>query len=164
LSIVIEKVSLPEDFVTVESLAGEIWREHYTPIIGAAQVEYMLKNFQSLDAMKRQTGSEGYTYRMIKSDGIPAGYLATAIHGDRLFLSKIYIKKEYRGRGLSSKAIKLCEDLCKENELRAIYLTVNKYNPSVKIYESLGFKTIDSVKTDIGSGFYMDDYIMEKTI
>jgi hypothetical protein len=38
---------------------------------------------------------------------------------------------------------------------------VNKYNFAKDVYTALGFKTIDSVKTDIGGGFYMDDYIME---
>ncbi len=38
----------------VESLANEIWTEHYTPIIGKDQVKYMLDKFQSKDARYRQ--------------------------------------------------------------------------------------------------------------
>ena len=33
----------------ISALAGEIWREHYTPIIGAEQVEYMLAKFQTAE-------------------------------------------------------------------------------------------------------------------
>ena len=44
----------------------------------------------------------------------------------------------------------------------AMYLTVNKYNElGIRAYEGTGFETIDSVETDIGGGFIMDDYIME---
>ena len=32
------------------------------------------------------------------------------------------------------------------------------------VYERRGFNTIDEVKKDIGGGFYMDDYIMEKIL
>ncbi len=46
----------------VESLAYSIWREHYTPIIGRHQVEYMLEKFQSKEALLNQIEKEGYIY------------------------------------------------------------------------------------------------------
>ena len=48
---------------------------------------------------------------------------------------------------------------------KKIQLTVNKNNiNTIKAYEKWGFKTIDSVVTDIGYGFVMDDYIMEYSL
>ena len=47
--------------------------------------------------------------------------------------------------------------------LAALYLTVNKHNElGIRAYRAKGFETIDAVETDIGEGFVMDDYIMEK--
>ena len=44
-----------------------------------------------------------------------------------------------------------------------IYLTVNKQNLiSISVYEKLGFLRARDLVTDIGSGFVMDDYVMEK--
>ena len=44
-----------------------------------------------------------------------------------------------------------------------MYLTVNKYNElGVRAYQGKGFETIDAVETDIGHGFIMDDFIMER--
>jgi hypothetical protein len=44
-------------------------------------------------------------------------------------------------------------------------LTVNKYNTSsIKAYLALGFSVTDAVVTDIGEGYSMDDYVMEKTV
>ena len=41
-------------------------------------------------------------------------------------------------------------------------MTVNKNNSgSIAVYQKMGFETIDSVKTSIDGGFYMDDYVME---
>ena len=52
-----------------------------------------------------------------------------------------------------------------ERGLRAMYLTVNKGNElGIRAYKGTGFETIDAVRTDIGSGFVMDDYIMEKRV
>jgi hypothetical protein len=39
--------------IEIENLARAIWSQHYTPIIGASQVEYMVNNFQSFDAIKK---------------------------------------------------------------------------------------------------------------
>jgi RimJ/RimL family protein N-acetyltransferase len=49
--------------------------------------------------------------------------------------------------------------------LNKIALTVNKNNVnSIKAYEKMGFKNVGSVVQDIGSGYVMDDYKMEKTL
>lgn len=38
----------------ISNLASVIWHEHFTPIIGIQQVEYMLEKFQSFHALKEQ--------------------------------------------------------------------------------------------------------------
>lgn len=43
----------------------------------------------------------------------------------------------------------------------SITLNVNKHNVTKYIYEKLGFVRIRSEKIDIGSGYYMDDYVYE---
>jgi RimJ/RimL family protein N-acetyltransferase len=46
-----------------------------------------------------------------------------------------------------------------------VYLQVNRNNfDSITVYRRLGFEVIDTVKTDIGGGFYMDDYVMAKPL
>jgi diamine N-acetyltransferase len=44
-------------------------------------------------------------------------------------------------------------------------LTVNKNNTgAISVYEKIGFRNVGSLVQDIGSGFVMDDYAMEKTL
>ena len=44
--------------------------------------------------------------------------------------------------------------------LSAIELNVNKYNDhSIFVYEKLGFVRIRAEMNDIGSGYYMDDFV-----
>jgi hypothetical protein len=43
-------------------------------------------------------------------------------------------------------------------------LNVNRYNKAKFFYEKLGFKIIGSEDVDIGNGFYMNDFVMQKNL
>lgn len=95
------------------------------------------------------------------------GYTGGHVEADtnRFFISKIYLLKEHRGEGLCSATIRFYEQLARERGLDALYLTVNKRNEmGIRAYKAKGFETIDAVETDIGGGYIMDDYIMEKKL
>ena len=95
------------------------------------------------------------------------GYTGGHVEADtnRFFISKIYLLKEHRGEGLCSATIRFYERLARERGLDALYLTVNKHNEmAIRAYKAKGFEVIDAVETDIGDGYVMDDYIMEKKL
>ncbi|MBR2790623.1 MAG: GNAT family N-acetyltransferase [Eggerthellaceae bacterium] len=173
-------VTTPEDQERLSELAGAIWREYWPERIGADQTEYMVEQFQSLGAIRRDMAkaSEPYEYWFVVSDTVDGrggeacaprivGY--TGGHNEaatnRFFISKIYLLAQERGRGYASRVIDFYEGLCRERGLRAMYLTVNKYNElGIRAYEAKGFITIDATVSDIGQGFVMDDFIMEKQV
>ena len=160
--------NLELDSKFIAALADEIWREHYTPIIGETQVDYMLEKFQSAEQIYVDIKQNDYVYftaRHIKSDEM-IGYCATKPKEDYLLLSKIYVRKDYRGRGIARSFLDEVVALCRfEYGFDKIRLTVNKYNDgSIAAYHKMGFETIDSVETDIGNGFIMDDFVMELLI
>lgn len=149
---------------TVAKLAAEIWTEHYTPIIGKDQVEYMLEKFQSQAAITEQI-NQGCQYFLIKDNRDFAGYFAIQPKQDELFLSKFYVKPSCQGRGLGRKSLNFIEEIALEKGFTKITLTVNKHNTkSIKIYEKLGFKNAGPLTTDIGNGFVMDDYKLKKIL
>ncbi|MBF2014149.1 MAG: GNAT family N-acetyltransferase [Rivularia sp. T60_A2020_040] len=142
----------------VVKLAKDIWNEHYIPVIGSNQVLYMLEKFQSEDAIAQQIAQE-YKYYMIFYNQVETGYFSVQDRGDRLFLSKLYVLKSFRGKGIGKQAIKFIKSAF-DNPI--IQLTVNKNNSdSITFYKNVGFNIVDDVVTDIGSGFVMDDYVME---
>ena len=156
-------VTTPEQVQEVASLAKQIWQEHYEPIIGQEQVNYMVDKFQSVPAMQEQLEQKGYQYYGLIHMGKLAGYFAIKEEKDELFLSKLYIDKKYRGRDYARKALNYIEQTCIEKGIRRLWLTVNRNNhTSIRIYEKLGFSNAGSQVADIGSGYVMDDYIMEK--
>ena len=149
---------------TVASLAEEIWNQHFTPIIGKQQVDYMLEKFQSVPAIKAQL-KEGYQYYLFDNAKGCFGYTAVLPRGKELFLSKLYIKKSRRGKGYGRQALAFIESLAAMLDKSLVSLTVNRNNIStIKVYEKLGYKVSGELVKDIGGGFVMDDYTMYKPV
>jgi len=153
-----------KDFNNIEDLANIIWNEHYIPIIGKQQVDYMLDKFQSAAAMADQV-SNGVKYYMIEHDDSLVGYFSFSVHEEHLFLSKLYVISSERGNGIGRKSLSFIERQTKDVKLNKIQLTVNKYNTnSIEAYEKMGFQNIDAIVQDIGQGYVMDDFVFEKVI
>ncbi len=161
---IVEELSNEAQLEIVAKLAFEIWNEHFTPIIGKAQVDYMVEKFQSRKAISEQI-ENGYSYYLIKADAGYVGYTGICPKEDELFLSKLYIKASHRGKGYGRKVVEFLEDLTRQKELGKITLTVNKNNTdTIKAYEKFGFANLGALVQDIGNGFVMDDYKMEKVV
>jgi ribosomal protein S18 acetylase RimI-like enzyme len=160
------RVTLGKDVAEVGRLAREIWNEHYPGIIGQDQVDYMIAKFQSEDAIGEQVAA-GCEYYLIVHDGTAVGYLAVVPEPESstLLLSKIYVRKQSRGMGIGKSALRLAEDVCRKQGLRAIRLTVNKHNArAIRWYEHMGFMNSGPTVRNIGGGFLMDDFLMEKPV
>lgn len=157
-------ISQSKQIIAVCEMAETIWTEHYTPIIGTEQVKYMIDKFQSPLAVQAQLEA-GYRYYFLSAADEYVGYAAVKAEESKMFLSKIYVDKAYRQRGYASQALRSIVEMCEQEDLPSLYLTVNKYNSiSIAAYKRLGFTIVDEVVADIGNGFVMDDYIMEKSL
>ncbi|MFV9614506.1 MAG: GNAT family N-acetyltransferase [Gammaproteobacteria bacterium] len=163
-NMLIEIASAENQIEVITELANKIWNEHFTPIIGKAQVDYMLEKFQSKKAISEQI-ENGSLYYLIKINNDPVGYIGVLAEEKQLFLSKLYITSTERGKGVGRKAIAFLEKLAVDKGLRKISLTVNKNNSAtIKAYKKLGFENRGSIVQDIGNHFVMDDYIMQKDV
>lgn len=165
-------VKTVEDQKLLADIAGEIWRGYWPSLIGEEQTEYMIEKFQSFKAIKKYMAREAYEYWFLVAteedeDGLEKSIVGfTGGHNDagtnRFFISKIYLFPEARGHGYARRVVEFYEDLCFARGFDAMFLTVNKNNElGIRAYKGTGFETIDSVVSDIGHGFVMDDYVME---
>ena len=146
------------------AFTSEVFIDYYNPLIGNEQAVYMADLFLSPDAIKRLI-DQGAVFRIVCEGDEILAFCEYQKQDERLFLSKFYVRKDLRGRGLGRLMFADVLSYAKENDLSAIYLTVNKGNtPSYELYLHLGFRVIDSVVSDIGHGYVMDDYIMEYRI
>lgn len=159
----IEKAITDTELYEISELANKIWHEFFPAILSNEQIDYMVEKFQSYNAMKNQVQFQGYYYLAVRNNGSLCGYIALKPeNNNRLFLSKLYLLSDMRGKGIASLMIKKVFSEAKNNNKKSVYLTVNKYNThAIEVYKKTGFKIIDSVITDIGNNFVMDDYIME---
>jgi len=163
-------VETAEDRCQIAQLASRIWNEYWPAIIGQAQTDYMVENFQSLSAFERDMAEHGYEYWFVVADGEDGQPQVVGYTGgheepetNRFFISKIYLLAPHRGRGFARQVVEFYDRLCRERGLGGMYLTVNKHNElGVRAYKGTGFAVIDAVETDIGEGFIMDDYVMER--
>lgn len=144
--------------------AKEIWEEHFTPIIGERQVEYMLERFQSEHALMNAL-EDNYRYYLVFDGDELIAYCGVQPRQHELFLSKLYVKKQHRGEGISRKLLNKAIEYAKELGTESIRLTVNKQNDhTISVYTYMGFEKIDESVTEIGNGFRMDDYIMSLSL
>lgn len=151
-----------EKLHALADLASVIWHEYFTSLISYEQIEYMIDKFQSYHALKKAIEEEHYTYFLAYENDMLIGYCGVRPEQDRLFLSKLYLHKDVRGKGYASLLLQKAITFANECHKQTIYLTCNKYNDhSLAVYQSKGFYNIDSVQTDIGCGFIMDDYVLQ---
>lgn len=158
-------VSFEEIFASEDSkvrdmseLASAIIKDYYDPLLGEEQNDYMIEMFQSYTSIKNQLAA-GKRYFFVKENGRNIGFICFYPTKGAMYLSKLYLQKDARGKGYARKMLRLIRDEALKIGLHAIELNVNKGNESRFIYEKLGFQLVRSEKNDIGSGFYMDDYV-----
>lgn len=170
--IVFKPARTANEIAVIAGLAREIWYEYYVALIGRAQVDYMVEKFQSAPAMLEQV-AQGYLYFTIEQDmtgtgsaeaAEPVGYFAAQPQQDRLFVSKLYLRRNARGNGAGRKTLAFIERMAAGLALDYLALTVNKGNPAVATYQRWGFKVVEAIVMDIGGGFVMDDFRMEKPV
>jgi len=152
------------DIAAVVKIAKPIWHQHYDPIIGKQQVDYMLEKFQSTQAIQEQI-AEGYRYYQVLEEKRTVGYFAVQVQDQTdLFIGKFYLCELVRGKGLGRAMLNFIEQFATQQNCAHLKLTVNKCNPAYQAYLKLGFKNDGAIKFDIGNGYVMDDYLMSKDL
>ncbi|MDR2965348.1 MAG: GNAT family N-acetyltransferase [Treponema sp.] len=155
-----KQIKTPQEIDTLVSLIREIWPEVFIPIIGKAQVDYMLVHYQGKDIILSEI-ENGRQYFFIKYAGAPVGYFAYNLEEDYLYISKVYLKKEFRGKGLSTKVFDYFEETARASSKKKLFLRVNRKNKqAIDIYLHRGFVITESIDEPLGN-FVLNDYCME---
>lgn len=156
-----------DDLELVQRLADTIWREHYVPMVGIAQVEYMLARGYTTPTLRKFVRDEGAGLAILRTGDEPVGFAAWYRPGEPATtkLDKLYVHASQRGRGGGRMLIEHVEDAARRDGSRTVILNVYKGNAkSIAAYRACGYAPRESVVIDIGGGFVMDDYIMAKTL
>ena len=151
----------PADIERLSALATAIVKDYYDPIIGPDQNDYMIARFQSPGAIAGQL-RDGCVYQILQTPDEPRrdiGFIGLHPRRTDLYLSKFYLARPWRGKGLAKPVLRHIAAFAEARGLPAITLNVNRRNPTVAIYEALGFRRVREECNPIGHGYYMDDYV-----
>lgn len=155
------------DLPPLAELAAVIWRQHYPGIISPEQIEYMLAQMYSLDTLTTDLRAKNISFfRLLVADRF-VGFAALGPQPEPgvMKLHKCYLLPEMHGRGYGSLLLKHCEQAARQRGASRLILAVNKRNTkALTAYRRNGFLVAESVITDFGHGFVMDDFIMAKSL
>jgi len=152
-----------EDLEIIRDIASATWPSTYLDIIGQAQIDYMLDKMYSRGELLKQL-MEGHIFLIAEEGENQFGFAGYSIidHEERIYkLHKLYVLPSAHGKGVSKILINEVFNQVKDAGGSALQLNVNKHNNAKDFYLKGGFTIKESVKLDIGEGYFMDDYVME---
>lgn len=151
--------AVPADVEAISALANEIWWEHYPPIIGNDQVQYMLNKMYAHEVIQNHIERGPQQFFLIQEEGMNEGFISVEIKEDVCFIQKFYLRNQKRGKGLSERCFELLKSIYPEQQI--FKLQVNRENiRAINFYFKIGFIIEKSADFDIGNGFFMHDFVM----
>ncbi|MBN1831711.1 MAG: GNAT family N-acetyltransferase [Deltaproteobacteria bacterium] len=160
------KIESENDVDTLVPIAHEIWSDHFKTMFDSEALPRLIEGSQSKKAILSQI-EDGYQYFFISQDDRKIGYFAYKIDHSKneLFLSKIYVYSDQRGKGVGRKVLNHLEKLSHDVGVGKIVLTVNHRNTnSIKAYEKWGFANLGRINRQFENGLVLEDIRMEKSL
>lgn len=152
-----------DDIEIIREIAAATWPSAYLDIIGQAQIDYMLDKMYNKGELLKQF-MEGHIFLIAEEGENQFGFAGYSIigHDARIYkLHKLYVLPSAHGKGVGKILINEVFNQVKDAGGSALQLNVNKHNKAKDFYLKGGFTIKESVKLDIGEGYFMDDYVME---
>ncbi len=155
------------DIEAIQQVANETWPITFESILSPVQIDYMLNWMYNSEILGKTIQLENNVFwlyeienKVVAFTGIEHNYQSEAITR----IHKIYVSPEAQGQKIGLKLIQHIEQEALKHNSSRLNLNVNRFNNAVKFYEHIGFQIIDEENIDIGNGFLMEDYVMEKVI
>ena len=154
-----------DDIPLIRELTFRVWPQTYASILSQEQIDYMLEMMYSEFSLKNQMTKDGCQFIIVYENGNPVGFASySEEETQRWKLNKIYVLQNQQGKGTGKHMINYIIEEIKKQNANSLYLQVNRYNNAKYFYEKLGFAEIDFINLDIGNGYFMNDYVMEKKL
>ena len=151
----------------IHGLAHVIWPDTFREILSAGQITYMLNLMYNMEALMELEKKKDHQFLLAILKDEPVGF--ALYHPKENFpsisrLSKIYLLSSHQGKGIGKNII---DYICKElvaGGFSLLELNVNRNNKALGFYEKLGFEIAGEEDIDIGQGYFMNDYILQRRL
>lgn len=153
------------DLSIVKDLAYQIWPIAYQDILSDEQLAFMLNRFYAIPALEEQF-NKGHIFLLAEENNVFYGFASYEINAleNKTKLHKIYVLSTSQGKGVGELLLKEVEKTALSAKNSHLFLNVNKYNRAQGFYIKNGFKIVKEEVIEIGQGFVMDDYVMDKEL
>jgi diamine N-acetyltransferase len=151
----------------IKDLAYQIWPSAYGEILSVAQLNFMLDKFYNINALEDQMLVANQVFLLIEENQRFLGFCAYELNYENTQntkLHKLYVLPETQGKGVGKLLLKEVEKIAQQNNNKKILLNVNRYNKALEFYKHQGYKNIETINIEIGNGYLMEDYIMQKSL
>ncbi|MBK6991141.1 MAG: GNAT family N-acetyltransferase [Chitinophagaceae bacterium] len=153
------------DIELIRELTFKVWPQTYSSIISKEQIDYMLEMMYSNKSLALQM-AEGSQFIIVQDTKRPVGFASYKPVAIKIYkLDKIYILQTQQGKGIGKFVIDYILQQIKDRGAESLQLQVNRNNINAKsFYEKIGFRIIQEADFEIGNGYFMNDYVMEKKV
>ncbi len=161
------EVNTDLNFTQIRAIAKEVWPIAYGAILSQQQLEYMMEMMYSVSALQQQTNEKRHHFILAVEVEQPVGFASYEFNFEgtsKTKIHKIYILSSQQGKGTGKVLMDYIAETARKNNQEALLLNVNKHNSAREFYKKIGFTEVQDVVIDIGQGYVMDDFIMEKPI
>jgi diamine N-acetyltransferase len=153
------------DIPLIRELCFKVWPQTYSHLLTKEQIDYMLELMYSKASLERQMTEENCRFIFVCDNNEPVGFASFSEIEPAIYkLHKIYILQNQQGKGTGKFVLDYIINTIKPKGATALRLQVHRKNQAKSFYEKLGFTVILEFKFDIGHGYVMDDYMMEKKL
>lgn len=153
-----------EDAKSIQDLANTIWPVSFSNILSNEQINYMMEMMYAIPVLEKEIG-RGVSYYIFSLDKNDIGYTAIEPKESGVFkLHKIYLAPNLQGKGLGKFQLATMEKTVIALGGKSLYLNVNRSNKAVSFYQSQGYEIIREEDIDIGKGYFMNDFVMQKKL
>ncbi len=154
------------DIHLIRKLTFAVWPQTYSHILSREQLEYMLEMMYSVSSLQHQISVRSHRFIVAFEGEEPVGFASWSSTPEKEIykLHKIYVLQNQQGKGTGKKLIEHIIETIRPAGAIILELNVNRQNKAKAFYSRLGFKTVREEDIDIGHGYFMNDYVMQKII
>ena len=154
----------------IRKIAFETWPIAYKNILSDDQLAYMLKMMYDLDVLaSQQTQLNHHFILAFDESGNELGFACYSKEINdptaKYLLHKLYILPTQQGKKTGTLLLNfVLKEIKKTDERAIVQLNVNRHNNALNFYLKHGFSITHEEDNDIGEGYFMNDFVMQKDL
>lgn len=144
-------------------LANELWHEVYKRYYPARQLDALVEQLQSADAIEEDIDNDVNYFLVFLGDKL-IGYFAWKMENTALHLMHLYLKPEYRGKAIGRDIVSSVERLARGEGKGRVWCTVHaRALPVQQFFKARGYRNLRAAEQEEG-GILRNELVFEHTL